>query len=147
MTICIGLLAQDGVVVASDSQESFGFLKGDTQKIMVALDSEAPATFAISGSGDGPYVDAISLDLVNIALDHKGKPPKDLQTGIQNHLTKFYENHVIPFSNYPTEERPDFDLLFANGSKKYGEKIWTTSRNLVYAVPLPYAAVGVGRFQ
>src|SRR5207247_11290193 len=73
MTIAIGLLATDGVVIAADTQESAGYpgdMKSSGTKILWALRSNAsnpPVTgaFAVSGAGTVGYLDAVNQKLEN----------------------------------------------------------------------------------
>jgi len=66
MTICIGLLASDGLVIAADAQESDTYLKRTQQKIMPWLGgitigsnpTPASAACAFTGAGDAGYIDA-----------------------------------------------------------------------------------------
>jgi hypothetical protein len=71
MTIAIGLLANDGLVVAADAEESTGdYMKGTKGKIacFYSQEGEDPATFqgrcvstcAIAGAGNSGYVQALS---------------------------------------------------------------------------------------
>src|SRR5437667_12469328 len=71
MTIAIGLLATDGVVIAADTQESAGYpgdMKSSGTKILGALRSDAsnpPVTgaFAVSGAGTVGNLDAVNQKL------------------------------------------------------------------------------------
>ena len=115
MTIAIGMLAEDGVVIAADTQESYGYLKGETGKvrvgagsIMTVLPKAGPkrnTAFAVSGSGNSPYVEAIGPELVEIALKYQEAGPTRIESHLREHVRKFYEKHVIPFSSYSGEER------------------------------------------
>ena len=58
MTIAVGILASDGVVIAADREEGDGYLKTDTGKVSQTFKGTAPiGSIAITGAGTGPYLD------------------------------------------------------------------------------------------
>src|SRR5438132_4917979 len=80
MTIAIGLLAQDGVILAADTEESIpDYLKRHQGKIMtteVSITTDSIGTvidyskgvMAISGAGDADYLDSISQDMCSVFM-------------------------------------------------------------------------------
>src|SRR5688500_20129682 len=62
MTIAVGIIASDGIVIAADTEESYG----STAKISgnkILLRSSADGDMAISGSGNAYYIDAVAQEL------------------------------------------------------------------------------------
>src|SRR5258708_636501 len=60
MTIALGILASDGIVLAADTQETAGYFKGFALKIHSAMTktnihSNVNSALAITGSGHGVY--------------------------------------------------------------------------------------------
>ncbi len=63
VTIALGLLAGNGIVLAADSEETIGIDKVGTLKTKVAFPLDGESAFAITGAGNGWYIDAIAQDL------------------------------------------------------------------------------------
>jgi 20S proteasome alpha/beta subunit len=54
MTIVLGILSSDGVVLAADREEEDGYLKNDRGKILNVFRGIQPVgSIAVSGAGDG----------------------------------------------------------------------------------------------
>src|SRR5438105_931077 len=94
MTIALGILAPDGVVIAADTQETYGlgWSKYEANKIVSLRKRDGVGAMAASGGGDAGYLDALHQDY----LDEYQTGPHDdaLQERLQNRLTTFYEHHV-----------------------------------------------------
>jgi hypothetical protein len=101
MTIALGILADDGVVIAADSQESGGYpgsVKTDGMKILSgvvhASDGAAKRSLGISGSGSAGFLDAIHQDL-HEAFDHQPDLSKFKKTA-RKIVRDFYHQHILP---------------------------------------------------
>ena len=108
MTIALGVLVPNGVVIAADTQETYGlgFAKYDTRKIMSARKRDGQRSLAASGGGDSDYIDSLHQDYIDA---FKQTPtPDGLQTQLQQRLTAFYQDHMLPFT---PKERPDIGSL------------------------------------
>ena len=113
MTICIGMLATDGIVLAADSLESGGYLNRSVQKIMTWTVSSAdgmpkhPATCMIAGAGDGGFIDAFQMELI---ADVRGEMTmKEFESHAAAKINDFYSRHVFPFSSL--DDGYDFSVL------------------------------------
>src|ERR1700693_911466 len=62
MTIALGLIADDGVVIAADRQETEGEQKKDQHKIE-SLWAVPVGSLLVSGAGNGPYLDSMTQRL------------------------------------------------------------------------------------
>ena len=66
MTIAIGILAKDGIVLASDTQETSGYIKTEGSKILVGVglpgSDREPWGLAITGAGSAAYLDSFSQE-------------------------------------------------------------------------------------
>src|SRR2546428_6976952 len=75
MTIALGILAKDGVVLAADTQETYaGIFKVDQSKITAVLNGTPKAprgAFVVSGAGTAGHLDSIQQDLCE-AFSKKG---------------------------------------------------------------------------
>jgi 20S proteasome alpha/beta subunit len=146
MTICIGIRATNGIVIAADAEENDGYVKIGQQKIftyMGPVGSDVPPrpqlTLAFTGAGEGGYIDAfIDNTIDNLPID-------PAQTKVQEFLAKnvhtFYQKHVVPFaaSKYP----PEFEMLIG-ASFQHQVQLYTTDRSTIKKMHL-HAAVGAGR--
>jgi hypothetical protein len=144
VTIAIGLLASDGILVATDREESDLYQKIDQGKVKARyLDVPPYNSLIIAGAGNGACVDALTAQLFewfdiarpsNLAL---------VPAEVRRQNKQFYKEHVLPLSQYGPEYRPDYWLLVA--AKIGAEKGLWTSDGLVLNPNDGYAAVGVGR--
>jgi hypothetical protein len=147
MTIAIGMLARDGVVIAADTQMGVtDWLKTGQGKIAFATsgsvnDPQNKQAFAVTGAGDGGYLDALRTKMIGcFTKDYSTGPLTHIENNIQDELTEFHEAHVERFSQW--NDRPDFWLLM--GAQRGSQRLlWTTKKNLV--IPhYQHAAVGAG---
>jgi hypothetical protein len=143
VTIAIGLIASDGILIATDREESDPYQKIDQGKVKGSYVDVPPYnSLIISGSRRGSYVDVITDHLIDW---FRNDTPSDLslcRDAIRSRNKQFYEEHVLPLALYSADDRPDYDLLI---SSKIGEEkgLWTTDA-LVLNPKIGYAAVGAG---
>jgi hypothetical protein len=149
MTIAIGMLATDGIVLAADTQVGItDYLKTSQGKIaMIVIRNERPdmplRSFAVTGAGNASYLEALRHRMTDLFRDPGySEAPGRLETDLEERLIEFYDAHVVPFDQYPANERPDFWLLMG---AQFGEQklLWTTEKNVL----IPHsqsAAVGIG---
>ena len=108
MTIALGLLVKEGVVLAADTQETIpNFMKTDALKIQYYQHSNAG--LLVSGAGNGNYIDTLALEL-NESFGKTGTD-KATVTRLRRSLQVFYRNHVHPFGQLP--DCPSLQLLVA----------------------------------
>ena len=73
MTIAIGILASDGVIIAADREEGDGYLKTDRGKISQVFRGLFPAgSIAVTGAGDAAALDEVS-NLITDAFAQSAK--------------------------------------------------------------------------
>src|SRR5262249_16516657 len=144
-TIALGILASDGLVIAADSQETYGNLQTDQGKILAThLGHEGPAAavLALSGSGWSSYIDALNQELCASFQKKKPKNLEDVETDLKERLRDFNREHVLPYLRLPEVERPSVSLIV--GAQVGGKRcLWMTDHAVVHQV-YPYAAVGSG---
>ena len=95
MTIAIGILANDGVVIAADTEETLGeIIKYSTNKVRGAhhfSDSGAMRFMFAAGSGDGHYIDAFA-DVLRDAVQTKDpRMDSDPHPVLDEALERFWE--------------------------------------------------------
>ncbi len=150
MTIALGLLASDGLVIAADRQETHGnLIKLDQSKLhatatLTHLDGRAAhkenRAFVVAGSGDGHHIDAVGLDILRSAFSWE--PPGNFADLLNGILKDFYRDHILPFAQYPEQQRPDVELILAS-SEGHGKRLWV-SQKTVFKPAGAYVAIGIG---
>jgi hypothetical protein len=145
MTIALGILAKDGLVLASDSQETIpGYWKNDVSKMSYMTQSSPSAWRAciVMGAGHAHYVDAFRTGL--FLQFEEAKTHEDVSAGFSAHLSDFYQTKVIPFAAYQPHERPDFQILVGYRFPGQSECRLRVSELSAWSEEHPYAAIGVG---
>jgi hypothetical protein len=143
MTICIGMLAQDGIVIAADAEESDGYIKRSQQKIMTwqttsSGGTHTPAGVVITGAGDAGFIDSFTHELTRGIGSVKGIA--EFEDHLKQRLEHFYKAHVIAFSTV----NPDFDFEMIVGVYfGFSTSLFVTYKSTVRS-GFPYSAVGVG---
>ena len=73
MTIVLGIKTPQGVVLASDTQESYESHKVSRPKLIFKSDETSvcglPVTLAIAGAGTGPWLDKVSAEMWDALQD------------------------------------------------------------------------------
>jgi len=141
MTIAIGILVSDGVIIAADREESYGDLKSDTGKISASVKLVHPfGQLAVTGAGSGPHLDEVG-ELLREA--HRASPAFTTVDAVKSMLRKshrdYYRETVLPI---PLRERPSYHLLIGWCSP-FGKCLWSTS-GLAFDTIHDYGAVGTG---
>src|SRR5271154_2344114 len=115
MTICIGMTARDGIVIAADAQESDQYYKRSQQKIVpfvgsISSDKDAPSPkmgCAFTGAGDADYLDAfLAYALEGIRVDATQADFKDF---LADKVRTFHEKHLFPLAVAPNP--PEISVL------------------------------------
>jgi hypothetical protein len=139
MTIAIGILAADSIVLATDTEESIpGYMKLHQYKTRGG--AKGTRGCLIAGAGSANYIDTVSDELIETFFSES----EDEKVGpaFNRVVAEFYQMRVVPFAQYPAVERPDFDLLiaFAGHDKHY---LWATEKSAMREV-YPWEAIGSG---
>jgi 20S proteasome alpha/beta subunit len=144
MTICIGLLASDGVVIAADREEGDGYLKNDRGKIRLSCRLRGPnGSIAITGAGDGPSLDEVSKLMGDVFCSQDERTSDDTIAALHNEHCRYYRKKVIPFAPSPSD-RPDYALIIGcMDGQTLGKKLFYTSK-LAFNETNDYEAVGIG---
>jgi hypothetical protein len=148
MTIALGVLCSDGIVLAADSEESTGYAGGvKTSSVKIATGiSGAPIGYqvsaAISGAGRARYLDSAKDHLIIPVLGSYVDNYDAVKDSIDGSLGEFYAKYVIPFASLPDHDRPEISLIIARQCA--GQlSLWTTDKNTVQRC-FKYGAVGAG---
>ena len=96
MTIALGILAKDGLVIAADTQETYsGLLKMEQGKIFSALNG--PASFHITGAGSATHLDSISQQLCEDFSRRAPRTMTALRDSVESSVRTFHVKHIAPY--------------------------------------------------
>ena len=136
MTIALGVLAKDGVVLAADTELTWGYLKTSGEKIWT---TEAKGgALAITGAGLGGYLEAVSQRLIDDFRSlHKPMAGERVKRRFEKILAAFHQAYVLPHG-----EAASIWLLIAlqHGSET---NLWATQHGVIWR-RARYATVGLG---
>lgn len=143
MTIAIGLLARDGIVVAADSQVTIGSGKVSQGKMRAGFNTDGDAntgSCVIASAGLVGYTDSCAGLLTRTFSADKGRGGAKLKEAFEANLKKFNRDHVLPFAKYPAEDRPYVEFIIAT-ERNHQLALWHTTHTVV-SDGAPYAAIG-----
>ncbi len=148
MTIAVGLIASDGLVIAADRQETHGgFIKFDQGKVSAALtattrDVKTPSRCCVlTGSGNGHHLDAVGDKLLRSIFKSEDKTDAEIDARFDGILKEFYAENILPFASYPDNERPDIQLLM--GLDQPRNRLLVSEKN-IFRQADTFVAVGIG---
>jgi hypothetical protein len=146
MTIALGILARNGVVIAADREETVGSLaKYEENKIRGAFHFSNDGKhrhLLLAGAGWGDYVDAFAETIKDDELLKDSRFDKKPKVVLEEALERFYARKVIPFGGYQSHERPDFQVVVGCicGGKSH---LFVSTYNVLKSVER-FAAIGSG---
>ena len=150
MTIALGILASDGLVLAADTEISSdgGELKGVDSKLIgvsQALEHGIPGrALGLAGAGSLPYFQSLRLDAAIVVMRSLGDDGKDdhrIKHNLELLMTDFHNKHVIPYAKF--KHPPEISLLVGTWFNEAGT-IWATDKGTVRKAALGYDAIGGG---
>ncbi len=144
MTIALGILTPDGVVIAADTQESWGSegaAKTSGQKIITRLDRQHRRACSATGAGWAGYLDAINQALTDRFL--AARIPQATERALRAELQKFYAAHILPQCVYPPDDQPAVDVLMGLSWANSPPMLLANQRS-AFRRCKEYVAVGAG---
>ncbi len=108
MTIGVGLLCNDGIVLASDTEYTTGVLTTLGPKIFKAT-QRSDVVVIVAGAGRVPFMKA-AVEKIGKKVSQLPADPstEDVKDAAEDALLSFYTKHVYPV---PEDIRPEFDLI------------------------------------
>ncbi len=105
MTIAVGILAADGIVIAADQQETSGWgTKSVADKVLSLVTPHG--VIAVTGAGSAGHLDAMAQQVCGAFF--RSKAGRELEA-VQAGFGDFYAKHIIPL--YPFNQRfPNCDI-------------------------------------
>jgi 20S proteasome alpha/beta subunit len=144
MTIVIGMIAQDGIVIAADREEGNEYLKNDMGKIRATFRGVGPhGWIGIGGAGDGPACDEVSVLLSDCFCAEKERTSAEAKKALIEEHRSYYEKVVLPFASATQIGCPDYALIIGCLMGQTGKCLFATSKFAVNPVD-DYEAVGIG---
>lgn len=143
MTIAIGLLTDEVVVLAADTEETTESHKAEVSKFIVSY--SAGTQMIIAGAGPDCHIETMAEILQEAIKKSKGKDDEELKATFRTLLVAYYRQHVLSWPTIPEREDNDFALLIAlvRAPKRGKHKLWVTRQTTLREAPY-YAAVGLG---
>ncbi|HUJ31275.1 MAG TPA: hypothetical protein VLY23_08350 [Candidatus Acidoferrum sp.] len=147
MTIIVGMLSRDGIVMGADSEESTTDLKKSVQKLFPLRTSDGSYLIA-GGAGPGYLVDAITQELWKDFLPASFENILQIQQEIADRVHRFYKEHVLAWPTIQEREANDFSLLLgvsvrSEKSDNYAHYLWIVEKGVLRPAG-PSAAIGMG---
>lgn len=145
MTIALGILAKDGVVIAADTEETLDVIKYSGNKVRGAAHFAVgrPGRFLlVAGAGAAHYIDAFSETLEALVHDKSPRFDTEPHVVIDEALEQFYMRKVVPLAGYPVGERPDFRVII--GLVAGGKSHLFVSDGATLRRENRFAAIGAG---
>ncbi len=149
MTIALGILASDGLVLAADTLHTIDRVwKGDQGKIMgVERHGRTPpegplfsASCIVTGAGRSQLLQALSQKLLKSFSSEESDEPEIIQSRLEGALKKFFGDNVVPYANFP-DNSDDLQVLVAY-AKNHRFGFWVSNRASLTSKHV--ACVGVG---
>ena len=130
MTIALGVLGPDGVVIAADTQESFGYAGGakvSGYKVWSRVLDRQGRAISITGAGSAGHLDALSQQLIDGFVRERSW--SKLPTRLQRIVRRFHEDHLKPLHTLPKDLIPDVEVIIG-ATWKRERPILLASQNL-----------------
>jgi 20S proteasome alpha/beta subunit len=116
MTIALGILARDGVVIAADTQEGGGYPGGMKtsgykilSRIIQSVSPPVDRSFAVTGAGSAGYLDALNQEFADVF--HREHEPKKIEAAFRDSTHDFYHRHMLPLHVLPESRQPFADWI------------------------------------
>jgi 20S proteasome alpha/beta subunit len=142
MTIAIGLLTTEGLVIAADRQETVGVQKLNQGKITGHWKREPWGSVAVSGSGDAFNLDVAMAKVREWFSQSKTASLKEIEKGVETVNADFYREKVDAVSG-GDKQTLDYALLVGCALKNDWPTLWTTHQMGIRKEE-EFAAVGAG---
>jgi 20S proteasome alpha/beta subunit len=139
MTIALGILAADGIVIAADTQETTGGTKTHGEKVSISATKKG--VIAVTGAGAAGYLDAMAQE---VQRDFLKSRKTDVEVVIRNSFARFYARHITPL--YPFDKRfPDPDISAIIGIDSGGRGLILANEQTAIRECHQFVAVGAGQ--
>ena len=145
MTIALGILASDGLVIAADTQLSMGYLKTTAGKVTWAAKTEVPpgsnrTEIIVSGAGAEFSIKHLGQEITSEFMETPAvMPAQHVGNVLRKSVLGFHKQHVTPHG-----KDGSLDVwMIVGATDKIGKHLWVTDRS-VTKEESRFGAVGVG---
>ena len=147
MTIALGVMASDGIVVAADTQATYPpdwkMSRGKLWPGFRLGADDLHCSCLVTGAGTGLTIGSLAQRLHARFKADRSLYPDTLQPSFTEVLEDYYARHVIPFAAFPEPERAGADLLIAATHPRRVDTLLVSSGSEFVAQSF-YAAIGIG---
>jgi 20S proteasome alpha/beta subunit len=146
MTIAIGLLTEDGIIMAADTEESTATQKANVSKFIWCSDGTLPHGMIVSGAGPDFHIESVAELMRDEFSQLSSTSSIDLailKQRLRACLSDYYRDRVLCWPSAGEREDNDFALLIGITSRKGQNALWVTRQNTLRDVDR-YSAVGIG---
>jgi hypothetical protein len=146
VTIIAGFQCINGILICSDTEQSFLSSDSKSQTGKVPIFHTHRLTVAIGGAGDGALIDYITQDLVKHLLD-KRYDWNSIESGINDYARKTFSRHIRPYAGFAASLVPEVSFLIAIAMEKQA-RLFKWEKNFAYLVPpMHHTSIGIGTLQ
>ncbi len=141
MTIALGILTSQGVVIAADRQMTVaGYMKLDEGKVSGGgrfIDTCGPISFAIGGAGDSTAMTHLRQGFTSfIQGATRIDDLSDIHRDIARQAAEFHKEHVIGTESLAAQ-------MLVGATTRHQKKLWVTDRGVTNEEN-SFAAIGAG---
>ena len=143
MTIALGILGHQCLVVGADTQETYGYEKYPHGKIMSAWRG-APnplGAICITGAGNAAAIDMAAQEIIKHFQQFTGTMD-EFEEWLKKFIHRFYSRHITPLLGRINKDI-DYELIIAARHERRSH-LWTTTETFISRTE-PYAVVGISR--
>jgi 20S proteasome alpha/beta subunit len=145
MTIALGILGQQCLVIGADTEENYGAQKYQQGKIVSSWrgGDNPHGSICISGAGSAPHIEAASDEIVKQFRSFSATM-EEFESWLANFVYEFYSRHVMPFvGRVSVDEVPEFELVIG-ARHEHTTRLWTTHKTTLNKNS-PYVVIGISR--
>jgi 20S proteasome alpha/beta subunit len=115
VTIAIGFVANDGIAICADTQQTIGNLKTYDGKVDLHIFHEPRIAMIIAGAGNHDYIKTATDVMLE---DWPGCANlKEVRATFKQRLLSFFDDHLAKWAYFPEAERPTVELLIGVSGK------------------------------
>jgi 20S proteasome alpha/beta subunit len=148
MTIALGVLGSNGIVIGADSEISTidGEIKGVDTKIIAAGEAfeKHGRSLLVAGAGSIRYFQAVRFEVMKLVASSLGPDEYSdarVKANLENYMTQFHQKHITPYAKFKTP--PSLSLLVATWLGDKGT-LWASEMGTVTKTVMNYDAIGGG---
>jgi 20S proteasome alpha/beta subunit len=139
VTIIAGFYCQNGVLLCSDTEQSYTESKSQVSKLQHFRSGNA--VFSVGGAGDAALCDYVIQDLPKY-LNGKTYNTSDVENVLADYARTIFRNHVRVYAGFPRDLVPDVSFLIGMVMDKQF-RLFKWERNFLY-LATKNTSVGVG---